>query len=42
VTEAYYERFVARGRSPADDLLDAWSSTGALFPADQPLEPVWT
>ena len=42
VTEAFHDRFVARGRSPADDLLDAWASTGALFPTDQPLEPVWT
>jgi glutamate--cysteine ligase len=41
VTEAFYDRFVARGRSPADDLLDAWASTGALFPTDQPLEPAW-
>ncbi|HMC08942.1 MAG TPA: glutamate-cysteine ligase family protein, partial [Actinomycetota bacterium] len=42
VTEAFHDRFVARGRSPADDLLDAWASTGALFPTDQPLEPAWT
>jgi glutamate--cysteine ligase len=41
VTEAFHDRFVARGRSPADDLLDAWASTGALFPTDQPLEPAW-
>lgn len=40
--EAYHDRFTSRGRSPADDLLDAWATTGALFPNDQPLEPAWT
>ncbi len=40
--EAFHDRFTSRGRSPADDLLDAWASTGALFPNDQPLEPAWT
>jgi glutamate--cysteine ligase len=39
---AFHDRFVARGRSPADDLLDAWATTGAQFPTDQPLEPAWT
>lgn len=34
VVEAFAERFVSRGRCPADDLLDAWSVTGALFPAE--------
>jgi glutamate--cysteine ligase len=42
VVEAFYDRFTRRGRCPADDLLDAWASTGALFPNDQPLEPAWT
>jgi glutamate--cysteine ligase len=27
-TEAYLERFVARGRCPADDLLDGWAAGG--------------
>jgi glutamate--cysteine ligase len=40
--EAFYDQFTSRGRCPADDLLDAWESTGALFPNDQPLEPAWT
>lgn len=38
VTEAFSDRYVARGRCPADDLLDAWYRTGALFPPDQPLQ----
>lgn len=29
---AYAERWVRRGRSPADDRLDAWRRTGELFP----------
>src|SRR5260370_188771 len=37
--EAFHDQFTSRGRCPADDLLDAWASTGALFPNDQPLEP---
>lgn len=41
-TESFADRFAARGRSPADDLLDEWASTGALFPIDHPLEPAWT
>ena len=40
--EAFHDQFTSRGRCPADDLLDAWASTGALFPNDQPLEPAWT
>ena len=39
--ETFHDRFTSRGRSPADDLLDSWASTGALFPTDQPLEPAW-
>ena len=30
----YDERWVARGRSPADDRLDAWRVDGELFPPD--------
>jgi glutamate--cysteine ligase len=29
----FVDRFVARGRSPADDLLDAWHRDGTLLPA---------
>jgi len=29
---AYVERWVDRGRTPADDRLDAWAEHGALFP----------
>ncbi len=32
VVERYRERFVARGRCPADDLLDLWRRTGVLLP----------
>lgn len=39
----FFERFVARGRCPADDLLDAWRRHGRLLPDDPlPLEPSWT
>jgi glutamate--cysteine ligase len=31
--EAYYERYVSQGRTPADDRLAEWSATGQLFPA---------
>jgi glutamate--cysteine ligase len=41
VVEAFYERFVARHRCPADDLLDSWASGGSLFPADdEDVDPV--
>ncbi len=30
---AYHDRYVARGRCPADDRLDAWARSGALMPA---------
>jgi glutamate--cysteine ligase len=33
LVEAYYERWAARGRSPADDRLDAWRRDGTLWPA---------
>ena len=32
LVEAFTERWVARGRSPADDRLDAWRHDGQLFP----------
>jgi glutamate--cysteine ligase len=32
VATTYFERWVARGRSPADDLLDAWRADGSLVP----------
>jgi len=35
---AYGERWVERGRCPADDVLDAWGQHGALFP--DPVEVV--
>jgi glutamate--cysteine ligase len=42
-TERYLEQYVARGRCPADDRLDAWHSGGsALPPADNLIEAVWT
>jgi hypothetical protein len=28
---AYTDRYVERGRCPADDRLDAWAATGACF-----------
>lgn len=47
---SFMERFVANGRCPADDLLDAWAVSGELYPEDrgQPpdtldlMEPAWT
>lgn len=40
--EAYYERYVCQGRTPADDRLTEWSATGQLFPAtDQFRELSW-
>lgn len=48
VTEDYFERYVVRGRSPADDLLDAWAAGGALHPPGDVVfptpaeEPAWT
>jgi glutamate--cysteine ligase len=32
LVEVFADRWVRRGRSPADDLLDAWRTTGELFP----------
>ncbi len=39
-TAAYFDRFVARGRCPADDLLDGWRNDGRFFPTSLPLEAV--
>ncbi len=37
LVEAYADRWVRRGRSPADDRVDAWRRTGDLFPpAERP------
>jgi glutamate--cysteine ligase len=38
ICSTYYDRWVARGRCPADDRLDAWRATGELFP--RPESPV--
>jgi glutamate--cysteine ligase len=32
LVESYRERWIARGRSPADDRLDAWRRDGELYP----------
>jgi glutamate--cysteine ligase len=32
ILELYRERYVDRGRCPADDLLDSWRTTGRLTP----------
>lgn len=37
-TAAYFDRFVARARCPADDLLDGWRRHGELLPPSLPLE----
>jgi glutamate--cysteine ligase len=38
VTRTYFDRWVARGRCPADDRLDAWRRDGSLFPrAESPV-----
>jgi len=34
----YSERWVGRGRTPADDRLDAWADSGALFPLPAPVD----
>lgn len=39
----YRDRYVVRGRTPADDRLDEWAATGALLPAAEPVpEPTWS
>lgn len=35
VVDAYADRWTNRGRAPADDCLDEWRRTGALYPARQ-------
>ncbi|HEV2767682.1 MAG TPA: glutamate-cysteine ligase family protein [Acidimicrobiales bacterium] len=39
---AFFDRFVARGRCPADDVLDACRRHGRLLPDPLPLESSWT
>lgn len=39
---AYAERFVTRGRTPADELADAWHAHPPETLADLAREPVWT
>jgi glutamate--cysteine ligase len=34
LVEVFADRWVRRGRAPADDLLDSWRATGELIPAD--------
>ncbi|MGI8758872.1 MAG: ergothioneine biosynthesis glutamate--cysteine ligase EgtA [Acidimicrobiales bacterium] len=38
-TACFFDQFVARGRCPADDLLDGWRDDGQLLPPSVPLEP---
>jgi glutamate--cysteine ligase len=40
--EAYFDRFVVRGRCPADDLLEGWQRHGHLVPEPLTPEPSWT
>lgn len=35
----YYERYVARARTPADDLLDAWAEHGTVLPRPERATP---
>jgi glutamate--cysteine ligase len=37
--EEFVDRYVARGRCPADDRLDEWATTGRLLPAADNAEP---
>ncbi len=37
LVERYRDRYVARGRCPADELLDTWKATGRLLPAPEAL-----
>ncbi len=41
VTESFFDRYVARGRCPADDRLDEWTETGRLVPSPDNAEPAW-
>jgi len=40
VAQTFYERYTARGRSPADDRLIEFTTAGALYPADETVEAV--
>ncbi|MBW3573937.1 MAG: ergothioneine biosynthesis glutamate--cysteine ligase EgtA [Actinobacteria bacterium] len=40
--EGFADRFVRRGRCPADDLLDAWRRSGEVLPRPQALEAAWS
>jgi glutamate--cysteine ligase len=35
--EQYRDRYVSRGRCPADDLLDEWRATGRMLPDPEPV-----
>jgi iron(II)-dependent oxidoreductase len=37
--EDFVDRYVARGRCPADDRLDEWDATGALLPCPDNIQP---
>jgi glutamate--cysteine ligase len=41
-TGEFLDRYVHRSRCPADDLLESWSSGGAVFPDAEGAEPAWT
>ncbi|MGQ0680349.1 MAG: ergothioneine biosynthesis glutamate--cysteine ligase EgtA [Actinomycetota bacterium] len=38
----YHRRYIAQGRSPADDQLQAWGKGGSLLGFDSTLEEMWT
>jgi glutamate--cysteine ligase len=40
-TQAYRDEYVARGRCPADDRLDAWRDGGSALPPADNLQPTW-
>ncbi|MDQ4149305.1 MAG: glutamate-cysteine ligase family protein [Actinomycetota bacterium] len=40
-TRDYYDRYVRRGRSPADDQLALWTALGAIKGTDDSLEAIW-
>ena len=39
---AWQDRYVSRGRCPADDRLDAWARGEPVFPIEPELEASWT
>jgi glutamate--cysteine ligase len=41
-THDYYDRYVRRGRSPADDQLNFWTAMGAVNETNIGLEEIWT